>query len=68
LTSALDGDEWLASCSSRLSAENIAPTVPMHRSMDEPQSWSGRLRKEKNLAPSGIELRPSTQESVAVPA
>jgi hypothetical protein len=48
LISALDGGEWLAS----------RPRYPLDRTLSGPQSRSGPLGEEKNLALSGIELGP----------
>jgi hypothetical protein len=50
LTSALDGDGWLASC---LSCCIPGDQHPLDRKLGGPQSQSGRRGEEKNFAPAG---------------
>jgi hypothetical protein len=57
LTSAADGDEWLALCPASLSpGKEHYSMYQLDRKLDGPQILSGRCREEKNfLLPPGIE-------------
>jgi len=49
-TLALDGDEWLTSCS-RCFTTSKEPWYPLYQRLGGPDSSSGHLRDEKNLLP-----------------
>jgi hypothetical protein len=53
LTSALVGGEWWTSCPGVFTPGGKGPRYPLDRSLDEPQSRSGRAEKKKNIAPTG---------------
>jgi hypothetical protein len=59
LTSALDGGEWSASRSCRLTSRERAPG-PLHRRLSAPKRVSGLSGEEKNLTLQGIEPGPSS--------
>jgi hypothetical protein len=67
LTSALDAGKWSASRPDRFTPGERAPRHPLDRRLSWPQSRSGRCGEEKNLLPTGIELRPSGSQPVAIP-
>jgi hypothetical protein len=70
LTSALGGGEWSGSRPIRITPGEKAPTpYPMDVRLGVgPRRRSGRWGEEKNLFPlPGIEIRPTSLQSVAIP-